>query len=169
MIKRQIPNMVTLFNLSLGMIAIMLTFNGSFLLACLIILVACFLDRYDGKIARRLNVSSEMGKELDSLADLISFGVAPAIITWRISFAELGIIGYILVLLFLISGAYRLARFNTLSLINIFLGIPITIAGAILVISDLYLIKYGTHLYLSAILLILLSFLMISKIRVPKI
>lgn len=168
MIKKQIPNVFTLANLSLGMIAIMMTFNGHYLLACIMILFSCILDRYDGKIARKFNVSSAIGKELDSLADLVSFGVAPAIITWQVSFAELGIIGYILVLLFLISGAYRLARFNTLSL-NIFLGVPITVAGALLIFNDIYSIRYGTHLYLSAILLILLSFLMVSKIRVPKI
>ena len=89
--KNAVPNIFTFSNLGFGIMAIMMTLNASmdnpinYRLACIFILAAGFVDRYDGKIARYLNVSSELGKELDSLADLVSFGVAPSIIVFSLS------------------------------------------------------------------------------------
>ena len=78
--KSCIPNVFTFINLSCGIISILCTFEKNYLFASFFILIAALVDRYDGRIARWLNVSSELGKELDSLADLVSFGVAPSIL-----------------------------------------------------------------------------------------
>ena len=106
MAKNAVPNIFTLGNLSCGILSLMMTFQGEYKAASLFILLAGLMDRYDGRVARFLNVSSELGKELDSLADLVSFGVAPSILVFNIyNFSQLGLIGYLLVLLFPLSGA----------------------------------------------------------------
>ena len=115
--KNAIPNFFTIGNLSCGILSILVTFqNGNFQLACLFILIAGLMDRYDGRIARLLNVSSDLGKELDSLADLVSFGLAPSMLVFAMyEFYSLGVAGYLLVLAFPVAGAYRLARYNCTS------------------------------------------------------
>ena len=93
--------------------SIMMLFQLNYIWPAIFILLACVADRYDGVVVRHLNISSELGKELDSLADLVSFGVAPSILAFNLyGFSEYGIWGYLLVLLFPMAGAYRLARFN---------------------------------------------------------
>ena len=78
--KSSIPNIFTFINLSFGILSLLATFESNYQLACIFILLAALVDRYDGRIARYLQVSSDLGKELDSLADLVSFGVAPSIL-----------------------------------------------------------------------------------------
>ncbi|MCX7922734.1 MAG: CDP-diacylglycerol--serine O-phosphatidyltransferase [Clostridia bacterium] len=175
-IKGTLPNVLTLINLSLGVIAILFAFNDDLIPASLLVMLAALTDRFDGKVARMLDATSELGKELDSLSDLISFGVAPIIIAWKISFIPLGVPGYLLTILFPIAGAYRLARFNVSSFDNVFRGIPITIAGAFLSINNLYNSfavlngKYTPiHSSVTAALVILLSYLMVSNIRIKKV
>lgn len=167
--------------MSLGVVAILLTVEGdrdsnTLLPASLLIMIAALTDRFDGKIARMFNTTSELGKELDSLSDLISFGVAPVIIAWKISFLSLGTSGYLISIIFPIAGAYRLARYNTTKFDNTFTGMPITIAGAFLTIDNIYNCfskvngKYtDIHSIITAMLVILLSYLMVSKIRIKKI
>ncbi|GJM83180.1 hypothetical protein HMSSN139_56760 [Paenibacillus sp. HMSSN-139] len=86
MITKSIPNLFTLGNMVLGMLAILLAMEGRFSLAAIMVIVAMLLDGLDGRVARALNAQSEFGKELDSLSDLISFGIAPALIMYLISF-----------------------------------------------------------------------------------
>ena len=109
--KSCIPNIFTFINLSCGIISILYTMSGNYLFACFFILIAALVDRYDGRVARWLNVSSELGKELDSLADLVSFGVAPSILTFLMyelkNVGPAGIIGIAVLLAFPICGAYR--------------------------------------------------------------
>lgn len=180
-IKKTLPNVLTLINLSLGVLAILFAVSdnkGIALLvpASLLVMLAALTDRFDGKVARMLDVASELGKELDSLSDLISFGVAPIIIAWKISFLHYGVLGYLLSLVFPIAGAYRLARYNVTSFDNVFRGMPITLAGAFLTIDNLYNCfaiynhKYTTiHSIVAAVLVILLSYLMVSKIKIKKV
>ena len=78
--KSSIPNIFTFINLSFGILSLLSTFDDNYSLACIFILLAALVDRYDGRIARYLQVTSDLGKELDSLADLVSFGVAPSIL-----------------------------------------------------------------------------------------
>jgi len=82
MIRRAIPNLFTLSNLFCGFISIVFTANGDFKNAAILILIGMMLDSMDGRLARMLNAQSEIGKELDSLADIVTFGVAPAILVY---------------------------------------------------------------------------------------
>ena len=108
--KSCVPNIFTFINLSFGILSIIETHNGNYRLASIFIIAAALVDRYDGRIARFLQVSSDLGKELDSLADLVSFGVAPSILVFLLfdlnSYGPFGIIGIIILLLFPICGAY---------------------------------------------------------------
>jgi CDP-diacylglycerol--serine O-phosphatidyltransferase len=177
MAKNAVPNLFTFSNLSCGILSVLMILNNTsqstdaLRLACLFIFLAAIIDRYDGRVARYLNVSSEIGKELDSLADLVSFGVAPSILIYNLNhFSTLGPIGYILVLVFPISGAYRLARYNTSSFDGNFMGMPITIAGVILAFYALVtlLANAQPNSFLTILLIVILSYLMISKIKIKK-
>ncbi len=144
--------------------------------ASLLILVAAFTDRLDGKVARLLGTTSELGKQLDSLSDLISFGLAPIIVTWKICLFELGFWGYISAIIFPLAGAYRLARFNISSSNGFFTGVPITVSGAFLAIINLYsCFCYfngsfnNTNVVITVLFIYLLSFLMISRFKLKKI
>lgn len=174
MSKSALPNLFTFANLSCGVYSIIMLFQGKLKMACLFIIIAGIIDRYDGKIARMLNVSSELGKELDSLADLVSFGVAPALVVFIYQdFAtSLSIFGYLLVVLFPIAGAFRLARYNTSQFDGEFTGVPITLCGGFLALYALILM-YSTSspmklLGVTVILILILSYLMVSKIKLPK-
>lgn len=165
--KDFIPNLFTFANLSLGMVSIMATFNNNLKLAAILIMSAALLDRYDGRIARRIGVSSELGKELDSLADLVSFGAAPAILSWQLYLINFGLIGYIITLLFPIAGAFRLARFNVTKFNNVFTGVPITVAGAVVALDNLIGV-YKPHSYISTVIFIVFAYLMVSKLQIKK-
>ncbi len=174
-ITHSLPNILTFINLSLGIVALLFAIKDQLIQASLLVMVAALTDRFDGKVARMLDCTSELGKELDSLSDLISFGVAPIIIAWKISFFHFGILGYLLAVIFPIAGAYRLARYNLTTFNNIYSGIPITIAGAFLSIVNLYNSfsqirnNYSNiNTIVCGIIIILLSYLMISKIQIKK-
>lgn len=167
--KSAIPNSLTLANLGCGIMSIMMLFQVNYIWSAIFILLACIADRYDGVVARQLNVSSELGKELDSLADLVSFGVAPSILAFNLyGFSELGIWGYLLVLLFPMSGAYRLARFNVAEFDGEFYGIPITFAGMFMALYCLATINYLVPFGVTVILIIVLSYLMVCEHKFKK-
>lgn len=166
--KSSIPNIFTFINLSLGIISIILCFEKKIITASLFIILAAFIDRYDGKIARKFNAVSLIGKELDSLSDLVSFGVAPAILAFELSLSELGIIGYAFLLVFPICGAFRLARFNVSDFKNVYTGIPITLAGSFIALDAIATVQLGRHTGLTAIFMVLLSYLMVSSIKIKK-
>ncbi|WP_127836516.1 CDP-diacylglycerol--serine O-phosphatidyltransferase [Clostridium prolinivorans] len=168
--KSAVPNLFTFSNLACGILSLLCTFNGNYKWSCLFIIIAGLIDRYDGRVARFLKVSSELGKELDSLADLVSFGVAPSILVFNLyNFINLGIMGYILVLIFPIAGAYRLARYNSTPFNNIFTGIPITIAGSALALYCFITLKNTNNSMLAIIILLILSYLMVSKLQIKKV
>lgn len=168
-IKNNIPNAFTLLNLSAGVLAIIHMFYEDYYMAALLIILAGFLDRFDGMIARKLNATSNIGKELDSLSDLISFGIAPSILIWNLVLANLGVIGTIVTLTFAVAGAYRLARYNVTDFSGVYMGIPITLAGGIVSIISLYAIKYGINQYLASLIMILLAYSMVStKLKLKK-
>ncbi|WP_427340105.1 CDP-diacylglycerol--serine O-phosphatidyltransferase [Caloranaerobacter sp. DY30410] len=168
-IKGYIPNLFTFLNLSLGILAILYIIQGNYYISSLLILLAALLDRYDGKIARMFNATSSIGKELDSLCDLISFGVAPSILIWHSQLIDIGVLGIIITILFAIAGAYRLARYNTIDFDGIYIGIPITLSGGILAITSLYTIKYEINVYVLIFIMLTLSYAMVSnKIKLKK-
>ncbi|ABW18279.1 CDP-diacylglycerol--serine O-phosphatidyltransferase [Alkaliphilus oremlandii] len=168
-VKSHIPNIFTLFNLSLGVLSIINILAENYYVAALFILLAALTDRFDGSLARRFDVESDLGKELDSLCDLISFGVAPAILVWANHLIGYGIIGMIITVLFPVAGAYRLARYNVTEFAGVYIGIPITIAGGIVALANLYSINYNVNIYFFIFIMVFLSYAMVSqKIRLKK-
>ncbi|ADL52848.1 CDP-diacylglycerol--serine O-phosphatidyltransferase [Clostridium cellulovorans] len=172
MFKKYIPNILTFINLSFGVISIIEILNKNFLGAAILIILAALVDRYDGRIARFLNVHSELGKELDSLADLISFGVTPAIllfVKYIPSDQILRVTGVIFILTYIICGCYRLAKYNVSEFDGTFTGIPITLAGSFLALFSLFVPSTRISIVLSNILIIVLAYLMVSKLKLKKI
>ena len=108
------PNMITLMALCLGLTAIRLAFEGKFEPAVIAIVAAAFLDGIDGRVARMLKGTSRFGAELDSLADFVNFGCAPALILYGFALNDLRSVGWIVALIFAIAMALRLARFNAM-------------------------------------------------------
>jgi CDP-diacylglycerol--serine O-phosphatidyltransferase len=171
MIKNSLPNMFTIGNLFLGIIAIILVFNERPELAAIFVIIAMLMDGLDGRVARALNVESEFGKELDSLSDVISFGVAPALIMYVVAFKEVISINeattWIVTAIFPICGALRLARFNVVAgTPGYFIGLPIPAAGGILATLALFSKELSPYVLLVSTLL--LSFLMVSRVKYPN-
>ena len=184
-VKKYLPSLLTISNLFLGYLSILYIQKGSdyFTLACYLIILASAFDAFDGKLARRIGLSSKFGKEIDSLADLISFCLAPSILIFNIFSLSTGL--PFLYLAFIsalpvIMGAIRLARFNLEETDKkYFIGLPspalaITICAIVLMHQKLevLLISYlGYNIFSSNIILpvvVLLSFLMIGKIQFSK-
>lgn len=169
MITKSIPNMFTLGNLMLGMVAIMLALDEKYSLAAIMVIVAMLLDGLDGRVARALNCQSEFGKELDSLSDIVSFGVAPALIMYTISFQGVTntTLAIIVTAVFPMCGAVRLARFNVHKGIpGFFIGLPIPAAGGVLATLSLFHKEITAPYFIIATLL--LSYLMVSSVRYPN-
>ncbi|MFX3631162.1 MAG: CDP-diacylglycerol--serine O-phosphatidyltransferase [Candidatus Pristimantibacillus sp.] len=169
MITKSIPSLLTVGNLFLGIVAIILVFNEKPENAAMMVIIAMLLDGVDGRVARALNVQSEFGKELDSLSDVISFGVAPAFIMYVVAFSELNpTIAWIITALFPICGALRLARFNVVSSSKpgYFIGLPIPAAGGVLALLALFKDDIAVSVLLASTLV--LSLLMVSTIKYPN-
>jgi CDP-diacylglycerol---serine O-phosphatidyltransferase len=128
-IKKQIPNLFTLGNLSCGVLAILNIFNEQYQVAAYLVLLAAVLDFFDGFLARLLKVSGELGKQLDSLSDLVTFGVAPSFLLYALSYNVDGYARYAFILLAVFS-SYRLAKFNIdTRQTSTFIGVPTPITG----------------------------------------
>ena len=179
-IKRNITNIITLANLTCGLLSIILAFQGHLKIAALCVLVGAFFDFFDGLLARILKVSGELGKQLDSMADMVTFGVAPGMILFhRIFFLNHDIyfshtvnenifFPELLALLIPIFSAYRLANFNIdTRQISSFIGLPtpalaIFVAGFALADSNYFPIF--SNLKLHVIISIILPLLLVIKI-----
>ena len=170
-----LPNILTLVGVSIGITSIKFAFDGKFELSIVAVIVAGIIDGLDGRIARLIKGTSKVGKELDSLTDVISFGVAPAFIMYFWSLSEIGRLGWLISLIYVICVALRLARFNVTTggesswKDNFFEGIP-SPAGGILVLMPLIYsfseIQFFSPNYqvIVPILFITISILLISKI-----
>ena len=168
--KSSIPNILTFGNLIFGLLSLLTTFHGNYKLSVIFILLAGLMDRYDGQVARLLQVSSELGKQLDSLADLVSFGVAPSMLIFNLyDFISLGYIGYICFLIFPVAGAYRLARYNSSKFDNVYTGIPITLAGMLVSLYALLTLNSPHNFPLTITIIFILSYLMVSKFQIKKV
>lgn len=167
LVSKRFANFITFLNIVFGSTAILYTINGNYILSAILILAAVMMDGLDGKVARKLKTSSDLGKELDSLCDIVSFGVAPAVLLYtQVLASNYHFIGLAAFLLYIICGAYRLARFNVMNISQYFLGLPITIAGGLLALISL-LAAY-LHPLVILLLVIALSLFMVSSIRLPK-
>ena len=108
-----LPSIITTFALFAGFYSIVASINGDFTLAAISIMVAMLWDTLDGRVARLTNTQSTFGAEYDSLSDLVSFGVAPALLVYEWSLSDLGRFGWLAAFIYLACAALRLARFNT--------------------------------------------------------
>ncbi|PLS07333.1 CDP-diacylglycerol--serine O-phosphatidyltransferase [Neobacillus cucumis] len=168
-IRNSIPNLFTLANLFFGFLSVMNSAEGDYKNAAILILIGMMLDSMDGRIARMLRADSELGKELDSLADIVTFGVAPAMMAYYSYFSSFGIIGMSVAGLFPLFGAYRLARFNinaVKSSLKYFTGVPITAAGGLLTLLTLFQLKMPGFVFVIAFCL--LCILMVSTLKIPS-
>jgi CDP-diacylglycerol--serine O-phosphatidyltransferase len=129
-------------------------------------MIAAFCDVMDGLVARWLHCSSDFGKQLDSLADIVSFGVAPAFLILLFKLSDIGWMGVVTAVLFIACGALRLARFNLLAPSTGFVGMPITAAGLLLAMSSL--LSESLNPWILVSIIGALSFLMVSRIPFPS-
>lgn len=168
MIAKSLPSLFTIGNLVLGIVSIILVFNGEADFAAIMVIVAMLLDGLDGRVARALNVTSEFGKELDSLSDVISFGVAPAFVVYAVAYQDVQTAAaWTVTAIFPICGALRLARFNVgAGTPGHFIGLPIPAAGGVLATMALFHNELTPPVLMAGELL--LSFLMISNIKYPS-
>ena len=170
-----LPNMFTLIGVCIGLSSIKFAFDSKFTLSIIAIIVAAIIDGLDGRIARLIQGTSKVGKELDSLTDVISFGVAPAFIMYFWKLNELGRIGWLICLIYVVCVALRLARFNVNSgkepswRDNFFEGVP-SPAGGVLVLmpliyslSDIQILNVNYDFFVP-ILFVIISILLISKV-----
>ncbi|MCC3377446.1 CDP-diacylglycerol--serine O-phosphatidyltransferase [Cohnella sp. REN36] len=168
MITKSIPSLFTVGNLFLGVLSIIMAFNDRADGAALLVIIAMLLDGVDGRVARALNAQSEFGKELDSLSDVISFGVAPAFIMYQAAFTNVNpALAWVITAIFPICGALRLARFNVIEGVpGYFIGLPIPAAGGVL--ATLALFHNDLRVSLLLISTLALSFLMVSSLKYPN-
>ncbi len=136
--KNAIPSIFTLANMACGVMALLNISEENYLQACYFIIGSYVMDILDGRVARLIGAESDMGVELDSFADWLSFGIAPAYMMYQFALKEYGIVAYPVVLIYVICGALRLARFNLKSLSgesskNYFQGLPIPAAAGVII------------------------------------
>jgi CDP-diacylglycerol--serine O-phosphatidyltransferase len=187
-----LPNLLTAGNLFCGFVALTKiveadpmseAYYGQIKLALAFILLACIFDLFDGRVARWGGAESPFGREFDSLADLISFGVAPAFLVHRIVLRDVFVrhpeLGWFIASIYLICGAFRLARFNVLSAYRTsaskdFVGFPIPSAAALVASLTLFIMwvdekdfTVGYLRYALPVLMLFLSWMMVSQVRYP--
>ncbi len=170
-----LPNLFTLGNIFFGFFSIISSINGAYTRAAYVIIIAGFFDVFDGKIARATNSTSKFGVEFDSLADLVSFGVAPGVLAYLWALQPLGRFGWLGAFLFLVCGALRLARFNVqVEVVSSerFVGLPIPCAAGMLASTVLLLEHYAElvgpasqYSLFIAILVYVLAILMVSNVQ----
>ncbi|MGG0446296.1 CDP-diacylglycerol--serine O-phosphatidyltransferase [Bacillus mycoides] len=158
-IVKAVPNLFTIGNLLCGVFSITMNMSEYLEVASIFIFFSAVLDLLDGRITRKLKVNSEFGVQLDSLADIVSFGVAPALLFHSI--ATPSILTSLAFILFPTMGALRLAKFSVKPIIGYFKGLPIPAAG-------LPLAGMGLFSYSNAWITLILALLMVSPIRFKK-
>lgn len=167
-----LPNLFTAGGIFSGMMSLVMSSSGKFEYAAWLILLALLFDGLDGRIARLTKTTSKFGLEFDSLADVISFGVAPAMLLYQFCGVDYGRFGMVVSALYVIFGAIRLARFNVTTLEiepSVFIGVPIPTAAVFVSILILLYEKYTLTLYLPLLLVTLfVAILMVSNIRYPS-
>ncbi|MGV0878097.1 CDP-diacylglycerol--serine O-phosphatidyltransferase [Martelella sp. FLE1502] len=173
-----IPNLVTVLAICAGLSGIRMAIDGQFPKAVAMLLIAAFLDGVDGRLARLLKASSKFGEQMDSLADIVNFGIAPALVAYTYLLNDGGTLGWIAALTYAIAAALRLARFNVMAdrkrkaswQGEYFVGVPAPL-GAIIMLLPVYLGFLGMQLgrgvaLASAAYTVLIGFLLISRLPV---
>jgi CDP-diacylglycerol--serine O-phosphatidyltransferase len=166
-----IPSLFTTGNVFCGYVSIVLATTGQYEVSSLLIGIAALLDALDGRVARLTGTTSDFGREFDSLADVISFGVAPAVLAWSWALSDFGRLGWAISFLYVICGALRLARFNIQTAAidrRYFIGMPIPAAActiAACVFNHPHSLEDGVLKLLSLSMVVVLALLMVSKAR----
>jgi CDP-diacylglycerol--serine O-phosphatidyltransferase len=167
-----LPNIFTTLNIFCGFYAVISAIDGKYVACAVAIFAAILFDILDGKIARATNTNSNFGLEFDSLADLISFGLAPGLMMYLWALKPLGRIGWLAAFLYMVCGALRLARFNTqVGSISgdYFMGLPIPAAAGMNAAFVLFWYKLGFSFEFNKLIILImlytLAFLMVSNIR----
>ena len=167
-----LPNLFTAGGVFSGMMSLIMSSSGKYEYAAWLILLALVFDGLDGRIARMTKTTSKFGLEFDSLADIVSFGVAPAMLLYQYCGLDYGRFGMVVSGLFVVFGAIRLARFNVTTLEiepSVFIGVPIPTAAVFISILILLYEKYTLNVYLPLLLATLfVAVLMVSNIRFPS-
>ena len=177
-LRMVVPNLITVLAICAGLTGIRLAFEHRFELAVAMVLIAALLDGVDGRIARLLQGASKFGAQMDSLADIVNFGVAPALVLYVYLLERAGAFGWIAALMFAIACGLRLARFNVMLeeddqpawKADYFVGVPAP-AGALLVLLPVYLGFLGVPLgtafaFWASGFIVLIGFLMVSQVPV---
>jgi len=173
--KSLLPNALTIFGVCLGLSSIKFALDSNYAMSIIAIGFAAILDTLDGRVARLIKGTSKVGKELDSLTDVISFGVAPGFIMYFWTLNAIGKLGWMVILIYIVCCALRLARFNLTVIeereswkINFFEGVPSPAAAGLvllpLILNLSGLIQFENYTVLSFISILLTSILMVSKI-----
>lgn len=171
-----LPNLITLSSMFCGFYSMHAAINGNYKKAALVLIAAAVFDILDGKIARLTNAVSQFGIEMDSLADLLSFGVAPALLIYLAKLQPFGKIGWMAAFLFIACGAMRLARHNVIAKTTIdksFVGLPIPAAAGVIISYTIFInspyIEYFSYLKTNSVIVTLtvyiLAFLMVSNFK----
>jgi CDP-diacylglycerol--serine O-phosphatidyltransferase len=169
-----IPNLLTTGNLFCGLFSILAVFSANYVAASIAILIAVVFDMLDGKSARLMNSTSQFGVEYDSLADVVSFGVAPGLLIYSWALSGHGMGGSAVMFAFVACGALRLARYNVMSTTTesskYFTGLPIPAAASVIatvVIFDHHIVRLGAEIkpILILAMTLTLAFLMVSTIK----
>ena len=173
--KSLLPNALTIFGVCLGLSSIKFSLDLNYSMAVIAIGFAAILDTLDGRVARLIKGTSKVGKELDSLTDVISFGVAPGFIMYFWTLNEIGKFGWMFVLIYTVCCALRLARFNLTTIqetetwkINFFEGIPSPAAAGLILLPLILnlsgLAEIANQANVSCVVIVIVSLLMVSKI-----
>ena len=172
--RRFLPNLCTSMNLVFGMCSILSTYSGDLVWGSIFILLALVADGLDGRTARFFGVSSEMGKEMDSLCDLGSFGIAPGFLAWAFVLHNYGLLGVAVVILFAVCGMWRLARFNVNASVvhGYFMGLAIPAGGNIVAMTTLLFVTMGVNPLSFGlaypIIMAIVGYLMVSHVHYPN-
>nr|WP_211161979.1 CDP-diacylglycerol--serine O-phosphatidyltransferase [Heyndrickxia coagulans] len=166
-IKSQAANGLTMANGCCGAAALFYCGNHQPAVSAALIFAAVLFDRYDGKLARKLKTESALGKQLDSLCDLLSFGATPAMLIHTALFCLYGVPGMLAAIFYMLCGMIRLARFNISKQEGFFYGLPIPVAG-LCVTAGFFAVPYVTHFWLF-VWMVLLSVLMVAPFKLKKI
>ncbi len=169
-----LPNFFTAASIFSGIFSMVFSIEGSFSNAAWMIFLALVFDGLDGRVARLTHTTSQFGMEFDSLADVVAFGVAPALLIYNYIGHDFGRLGIVITALYIMFGAIRLARFNVMNATtepSVFIGVPIPTAAVFLSILVLFYEKYDLGAQMGIFTLIMMmavSLLMVSNIRYPS-
>ncbi|MSN95596.1 CDP-diacylglycerol--serine O-phosphatidyltransferase [Campylobacter sp. FMV-PI01] len=167
-----IPNLFTASSCFFGILSVINSMNGNYQKAIIYVFISLLLDGLDGRVARLTNTTSKFGVEFDSFADIVAFGVAPAVLFYTFVGNEFGKIGSLATGIFVVFGAIRLARFNITTSQNepnVFIGLPIPTAAISICIWINFYIEHKINMYwILIVLMFILGILMVSNIRYPS-